>query len=113
MVEKHLVLGCKCTLREHEIHFQQDEDNIKDGECVIYSTLNAYMPWYKRVALAVRYIFGIDTHSCHYDETLVDIAVLKHAVSLLEDSRPGTDEEKLEKNNAQYQASRVYEYVRK
>ena len=47
-------------------------DKEEDDVC-IYSSLNHYLPWYKRVLPAIKYLLGVDNTFIHYKETFMSI----------------------------------------
>jgi hypothetical protein len=47
--------SCSCHSAEHTLRFDYDPD---DGELYTTVYLHAYRPWYQRVWLAVKYVFG-------------------------------------------------------
>lgn len=61
-------LKCACgDTKEHIAIFDFDEQDWKDTLSVgLY--LNHYLPWYKRLVLAVKYVLGIDNTYQHYVE---------------------------------------------
>lgn len=67
-MSERVVVFCNCSGLDHNVVFDYDEQY---GELIIHAQLNHYLPWYKRIPLAIRYIFGYDTHRCHYIETVL------------------------------------------
>ncbi|SOK58644.1 hypothetical protein [Yersinia phage fHe-Yen9-04] len=95
---KEFIIRCDCRdHREHSIHIgqynsgdQYDDANL--GQCLINMSLEIRLPWYKRVLVGLKYMFGYTNH-LHYIDTIVDVEVLKNVVQKLDDNR--TDEQKL------------------
>lgn len=59
---------CQCSDFNHVFRFVLDE---KDGEAWLEVNINHYLPWYKRVWEAVRYVFGLRPAYGHYDITML------------------------------------------
>lgn len=64
---------CLCGHYEHKFEIIFDPD-IDDTDNPLYATvsLNDGLPWYKRVYLAIRYIFGHTSRYGHYAEFLLE-----------------------------------------
>lgn len=98
---KSFILRCHCSdLREHSVHINQWNtgdlsDDSEVGLCSINLTMEIRNPWYKRVWIGLKYMFGYTDHM-HYMDTMIDVEVLKEVVSKLEDNR--TEEQKAEAN---------------
>jgi hypothetical protein len=94
---KEIIIRCHCgDVREHSIHIAQynsgdTNDDKHLGICNINMCLEIRQKWYKRIWTGIKYMFGYTNHM-HYMDTMVDVEVLKDAVSRLEDTR--TDEQK-------------------
>ncbi|AQW88892.1 putative structural protein [Erwinia phage pEa_SNUABM_50] len=94
---KEFILRCEChELREHSIHVAQyntgDEyDDANIGQCLMNMSMEIRLPWYKRVWVGIKYMFGSTDH-VHFMDTMVDVEVLKDLVQKLDDNR--TDEQK-------------------
>lgn len=61
---EHRYFDCQCSDFNHVFRFVLDE---KDGEVWLEVNLNKYLPWYKRVWEAVRFVFGWEKAYGHYD----------------------------------------------
>ena len=61
--------GCGDPVDEHVTKVWVDKE---DETVCIYSSLDHYLPWYKRVIPAVKYVLGIDNTFVHYKETYMD-----------------------------------------
>lgn len=71
-------LKCHCgDDREHLITFKfYDQDKDWNDFVIANAALNHYLPWYKRVPIALKYLFGIDNTHCHYVESIYDKATM-------------------------------------
>lgn len=82
-------LSCDCYNKEHMVYLAQDnssEVGSRDqdhGTCYIYTNMNHYLPWYKRVLVGMKYIFGIDNTFVHYTECVTKVSDLKSAIKKL------------------------------
>lgn len=60
---------CDCKTPSHLLQFYHetwdDHDNWDEFGCVLF--LNHYLPWYKRLGIAVLYVLGYQTQHTHYD----------------------------------------------
>ena len=57
-------LDCCCGSPQHTLRFVLDFDTFGDDEIpTIYTDVQMahYLPWYKRIWVAIKYIFGYDT----------------------------------------------------
>lgn len=66
-MEQHY-FECQCSDFNHIFRFGLDE---VDGEMWLEVNINPYLPWYKRVWEAVRYVFGRRAAYGHYDVTML------------------------------------------
>lgn len=95
---KSFILRCHCSdAREHSIHISQyntgsEADDSEIGLCTINLSMEIRNPWYKRVWIGLKYMFGYTDHM-HYMDTMVDVEVLKDVVSKLEDNRTEAQKE--------------------
>ena len=88
-------IQCECRSQEHIISVMQfNGDHVADdnklGQCIVSTSMNHYMPWYKRLWTATKFVFG--GTDIHYTETIVDVRKLKKIVSELKDERPEADD---------------------
>ena len=60
---------CACGSDEHTIRFTL---NKAEKEVYLSVFLNQYRPWWKRVYVAIRYIFGYKCRYGHWDNWLMD-----------------------------------------
>ena len=69
MLENKHYIDCLCESPDHMIRISYDDD-----DCWVEVQLNYYLPWYKRVWNALRYIFGAQPKwGGHWDVTLLDV----------------------------------------
>lgn len=68
-------VDCACSDPSHSIRFSVDTTDTTEGpihEFIIIEThLSSYHPWYKRIWLALKYIFKYDSKYGHYDCTIL------------------------------------------
>lgn len=63
-----LYADCQCSDFNHTFRFTLDPS---DGELWLDVRLNRYEPWYRRVWIAVRYVFKRPEAYGHYDITML------------------------------------------
>lgn len=63
---------CVCGIPEHTLRFTSVAEPIfdDDGEFYVETFLNQYLPWYKRLYVAIKYVFGRPPVSA-YDCTIL------------------------------------------
>lgn len=57
---------CDCTTPQHTLRICREFEDI-DSQIAIDVALNQYYPWYNRIWIAIKYIFGYTMPSGHYD----------------------------------------------
>lgn len=60
--------SCDCGEMDHTLRFVLDLDEHSEIRCpTIYTDirLNHYLPWYRRVWIGIKYIFGTDIPQTH------------------------------------------------
>lgn len=69
-VEFSTVCQCGGYSRDHDVVYRYyPDDNHPDF--TVTTGLNHYLPWYKRVVIAIKYALGIDnTHHFYTEQTL-------------------------------------------
>ncbi len=55
---------CQCSSAEHALVFTLDQE---ESEIYTEVFLNNYRPWWKRVGVAVKYVFGYKCKYGHFD----------------------------------------------
>ena len=76
-MNNHFVV-CSCSTPEHTIRFLHDRD---EDELYTEIYLNQYKGFFKRLVIAVRYLFGYTCRYGHWDSTLIskeEAQKLKH-----------------------------------
>lgn len=68
-MRNHFVV-CDCQSSEHTLRFMYDEEN-KELYTEVY--LNQYRSFFKRVYVAIKYIFGYTSKYGHWDCTMISI----------------------------------------
>ena len=64
MKMKHKYVECDCACDEHRIVFMREpNDTWIDMYVTVY--LNHYRKWYKRIYIAIKYVFG---YKCKYGD---------------------------------------------
>lgn len=79
---KTCYLECECGNFSHT--FRLTHDYIDNSICLEVN-LNHYLPWYKRVVAAVRYIFKMNRSHEHYDVTLLTSQSMEDLAYLADD----------------------------
>jgi len=69
MLDGTYYFECACGSVEHTLRFSLD----KDDPPIIYGDiyLSHYIPWYKRIYVAFKYIFKISPHHNHFDNWIM------------------------------------------
>lgn len=68
MTDKVFEFKCDCNyIGLHSVKAQVDGEHI-----YIYTSMNHWLPWYKRLGVAIKYILGIDNTYCDYHETVLE-----------------------------------------
>jgi hypothetical protein len=87
------VLDCACYSLEHMVVFSYHKS---ENDFVYLSfPLNNYLPWYKRVSIGLRYIFGLQTQDNHFDTSVLDakeVASLTDFLTKFQNHEDITDE---------------------
>jgi len=60
---------CQCSTPEHTLVFSIDED---DGSVYTSIYLNQYNSFFKRVWIAIKYVFGYKSKYGHWDSTILN-----------------------------------------
>ena len=69
---------CNCHNLEHHLIFHFDPDDNYNEFMYVNMNLNHYLPWYKRIGLAIKYIFGYKCQYGHYNEVVLDRKQVEH-----------------------------------
>lgn len=63
-----VVVNCACRCRDHMFVAALDDWEDHDVDLIFMATINHYLPWYRRIGVALRYLFGMDnTFTSHAD----------------------------------------------
>ena len=57
---------CACSIPQHIFYATKYED---EPEFYFYTRLNNWLPWYRRIYHAIKYVFGGD---CEWDEVILE-----------------------------------------
>lgn len=84
MKMKTLYIECDCGSFNHLTRFGYFED---DNEFVYLNTqLNHYLPWYKRLWIAINYLFAREVEQCNYTESCISVDTRKQLIAFLQQS---------------------------
>lgn len=86
-MENKELLICKCYSPEHQVLFRWFDD---DEEVYMEVLLNPEYKWWKRVWIAIKYIFGYKCKYGMFDEVILnkeDVPKLEKIVEYLKKSR--------------------------
>lgn len=75
-----LYLNCQCDCSEHVLRFNLDD---QDGDLVLETYLNHYHPWYQRIWIAIKYVFGHQSAYGAFDCTLLRNEDFKSLVKIM------------------------------
>jgi len=78
------LIECKCSDVGHLVVLERTEWEGEEPNLYLYLQLNHYLPFYKRVWNAIKYIFGTIDHQCHWSGTLITDESAKNLQTLLE-----------------------------
>ena len=80
-VKKIELFECACYLPNHMFYVSKYDD---EDEFYVHVQLNNWLPWYKRIYYAVKYIFGGD---CGWDETILGEEGTKRLIKFLSEEK--------------------------
>lgn len=70
MTDRHLYLECDCGDVDHLVRLHRDDD--PDWAATTISLqMSHYLPWYRRLVVAARYVLG-SHEKCHWVDALLD-----------------------------------------
>lgn len=74
LADKRHVLSCMCGHDlDHSVVFEYwRAEGSFPSTLTVYTGLNHYLPVWKRLAVAIKYVLGIDNTYCTYTETMID-----------------------------------------
>lgn len=73
---------CACGSPEHTIRFTLDLDDPPSIYCDFY--LDQYIPWYKRIWVAIKYILKLPPQNAHFDNWIMRLEDTERLIQLLE-----------------------------
>lgn len=71
MVDQVKFLECSCKDNSHLVVVKCDTWETDMPEVYISYQLNTYLPWYKRIVHAIRYVFGRRNDGSSWDTTIL------------------------------------------
>lgn len=74
------LFNCGCNTPEHIFYVSKYKD---EPEFFFEVQLNNWLPWYKRIYYAIRYVFGGD---CGWDETILEPEDTKRLIKFLKEN---------------------------
>lgn len=75
-------LECRCSTPEHTVRFAKDEDSM-------YITFFlSFGPWYERLFVATKYLFGYKCRYGHFDEIVLGRKEVENLVRILKEETP-------------------------
>ena len=75
---------CCCNSDEHTLKFVYDPD---DGEVYTSTFIRHWRPWWKRVWVAMKYVFGYTSKYGHFDCTIIRFDDLERLQELISAAR--------------------------
>lgn len=78
---KFEAVNCECGSADHVMLVA--ERSFDDDEVYVCVQMNTYLPWYRRVVQAVRYVLGVGETKYHWAETILGPQERKQLVALL------------------------------
>lgn len=69
---KSKYFDCRCFADEHVLRFTYEPDDPDDCELYAHVFLNDWLPWYRRLYRATKYVFGYKCKYGHWDCWLLD-----------------------------------------
>ena len=79
-IRGQFVVNCTCNLPSHMLHFYYDEEN---KELTITTVLSTEKNIFKRIWIAIRYIFGYNKWMCEFQDTLLPMNKIEELQKLL------------------------------
>lgn len=68
LIEGQFVVNCECNDPAHMLHFYYDKEN---EELIITTVLKTEKNIFKRIIIAIKYIFGHKRWMCEFSDTLL------------------------------------------
>lgn len=67
----HEYFECLCESNEHLVRVNYFVDEFEEDGIYVDIHLNSYEPWYKRIWLSLKYIFGYNCKYGHWDSWIL------------------------------------------
>lgn len=90
MLDGSYFFECRCYTEEHTLRFTLDK---KDHEIYTSVFLNDWMPLYKKIWTAIKYVFGYKCRYGHWDCWIMQAEDAKRLRDMLDDFINATQEE--------------------
>jgi len=79
-------IECACHLFDHTIRFTIDDwEDDPNTNLIVETRMSHFLPWYRRIALAFKYVLGLDT-TCQYSETIIPPETFPKLRALLDEA---------------------------
>ena len=75
------VVICSCQSPEHQMVFHYDDE---DNEVVAQPALNHFHSFFKRIVVGVRYIFGYECKTGHFDCVIINKREAQRIIEVLQ-----------------------------
>jgi hypothetical protein len=79
-------IECECGDFAHIIRFTIDDDYTCESPITLETRMSHFLPWYRRIVLAFRYIFKLDTTAIQYGETIIPPETFPKLRALLDEA---------------------------
>ena len=88
---KNYYFKCECGTPDHifivshdMFVWRDDPDTVEVEEDIyVHTGMNHYLPWYKRLVIAFKYILGIDNTNCIYSESYINVEDASKLIDIL------------------------------
>ncbi len=95
---------CSCGAMHHIMRVSTAMDDDGWTFCAFEFRLNPYLPWYRRLWVALRYVFGRPGPKCEYDAFILDVEKVGEIISILKRHKEAVRVLKLHKDEVREQA---------
>lgn len=75
---------CSCESSEHTIMFELDQFDPEDVELSIFVFLNQYRGFFRRLLIAIKYLFGYKCRYGHWDSVILKSEDTDRLIKLLQ-----------------------------
>jgi hypothetical protein len=90
--DKNELFVCDCSDISHNMIFQLWDWGDEAPDLNVNVALNHYLPFHKRIWLAIRYVFGFQSRFGHYDTITIRREDLSRLRAILDEYEKKTDE---------------------